>query len=250
MSSEKRSAEPSVSATDSENFGITVARATISSVDDIEPINLFGRENAAKLLIVRCPTADTRLVHALSRNDFQLMETLVSYRLKLKKALATQPSSGLRVRLALDDEESQIVDLARASFRGAKTHYHVDPRLDRDQCDELYARWVMRNFRDRRQGFHVLAVEEAARLTGFTVIRMNGAKEAESLLAGISPLSAYAKVYPLRSLLIEGMRFTASLGATHAVATTQITNCIVQKVFTRMGGEFSGSLYTFHKWTD
>jgi GNAT superfamily N-acetyltransferase len=77
-------------------------------------------------------------------------------------------------------------------------------------------------------------------------MRLNSPQESEGVLFGVTPAAQGRGLY--RSLMLAGMHWSKLRDAGRMVVSTQITNIAVQKVWTRLGFEPSGSCYTFHKW--
>ena len=68
-----------VSDIDEDRFGIRIAKAFKVTSDNLPAIMDFCRDNSVMMLIARCPTNDFRAIHAMEREDFRLMDTLVYY---------------------------------------------------------------------------------------------------------------------------------------------------------------------------
>ena len=136
--------------------------------------------------------------------------------------------------------------IAAESFRGFFGHYHADPRLDRAKCDETYVSWAVRSCVLREIADEVLVAELERNIVGFISLRLNNPEEGEGILNFVVPRVQGRGIY--RHLLVGGMEWCLSKGATCMIISTQIINVAVQKVWTRLGYELTHSYYTFHKW--
>jgi len=150
------------------------------------------------------------------------------------------------VRTIAPGDASPVRAIAAAAFSGYGGHYHADPRLDDEQCDEVYADWAERSCVSKDVADEVLVAELDGQIVGFVTMRFNSDDEAEVVLNGVAPPAQGRGVY--RSLMIRAMDLCASRGRTRIVISTQLTNVVVQKVWTRLGFELTSAYYTFHKW--
>ena len=67
---------------DTNRFGVVVARAGQASQETLPEVLEYCGENRVELLIARCSTNDVKTTHALERNGFLLMDTLVYVKAK------------------------------------------------------------------------------------------------------------------------------------------------------------------------
>lgn len=233
---------------DGERFGISVARASVVAPDALASVNDFCRENGVNLLIARCPASELRTAQAMERDGFSLMDTLVYYARNLKKTPIPSDIGTVPVRPARPGEAEAVERVAAESFRGYFGHYHADGRLPRKQCDQVYTSWAVRSCTSRDVADEVLVAERDANIVGFATLRLNSPEEGDGVLFGVDPSAQGHGIY--RSLMIHGMEWCVSKGATRMVTSTQINNVAVQKVWARLGFEPSHAYYTFHKWFD
>ncbi len=240
------SALVSLSAIDEERFGIRTARASGVTLDRLSSVLEFCRNHDVVLLIARCPTSEVRVVQAVEREEFALMDTLVYYARDLTKTPIPADNGKVLVRPLRKGEEKQVAATAAESFHGYYGHYHADERLDRAKCDEAYTSWAVRSCVSREVADEVLVADLKNTIVGFATLRLNSPEEGEGVLFGVVPSAQGYGIY--RSFMIRGMEWCRSKGATHMVVSTQINNIAVQKVWTRVGFELSHSYYTFHKW--
>jgi len=141
-----------------------------------------------------------------------------------------------------------VKSIAKDAFRGYFGHYHADERLDRVKCDEIYESWAERSVLLREVADVVLVAELDGAIVGFVTLRMNNPEEGEGLLFGVSPLAQRRGI--ARLLIVGGMKWCVTHGASRITISTQLANVAVQKVWARVGFEFNHAYYTFHKWLD
>lgn len=241
--------EPDVAAfsqLDSERFGIRAARAHVVP-ENLPRVLEYCAAEKIDLLIARCATSDLTAAQGMETQGFLLMDTLVYYGFDLSMRQIPKDTRGFPVRRLRPEDKDQVRAIASDAFRGYMGHYHADLRLDRRKCDEAYASWAERSC-TKAAADEVLVCEHAAEITGFGTLRMNSPEETEGLLFAVAPAWQGRGVCP--SLMISSLEWTREQDARRMLISTQITNISMQKVWCRVGFEFSHSYYTFHKWFD
>lgn len=242
--------ELSFSPTDSEVLGISVVRARVQGEKDLDFMEEARRAQAGRLLILRCAAESTHLVHALGQRGFQLMDTLVYYKCRVRRAQAKIRSSGFAVRPVQSGEAAEIEAIAREAFRGYRSHYHADPRLETEKCDSIYSAWARRACESQDPNETVLVATEGKKKVGFGIMRILSSGDGEAVLAGVRPGDRRVGVYAYQALLAEGTRQALQRGARRAVTSTQINNLVVQRSWIAAGWMPSHFIHTFHKWYD
>lgn len=237
----------SLSAIDEQRFGIRTARALVSEAT-LPGVLDFCATHGVVLLIARCPVTDLPTVQAMERRGFLLMDTLVYYTRDLVCAPIPPADVAVGVRPLRPGEQVRVTRLAAAAFRRYFGHYHADARLDRSKCDDAYVSWATRSCTERGVADEVLVAADEDDIVGFATLRMNAADEGEGVLFGVLPSAQGRGIY--RSLMVGGMAWCRSQGATRMAVSTQLTNVAVQKVWSRLGFEPSHAYYTMHKWFD
>lgn len=231
---------------DSERFGIRAARARIVPGNLSRVLDHCAGEKI-DLLIARCGTSDMVAAQNMEKQGFLLMDTLVYYGFDLSRRQVPEDTSGLQVRRFRPEDQEQVRAVAAAAFQGYMGHYHSDRRLDRRKCDEAYTSWAERSC-TKAVADEVLVAADGENLAGFGTLRLNSPQEAEGLLFAVAPAWQGRGVCP--ALMIHSLEWCRSQGAQRMLISTQITNVSMQKVWCRVGFEFSHSYYTFHKWFD
>lgn len=231
---------------DSSRFGIRTARAHIVTETLSRALDFCTAEKI-DLLVARCPTGDLIAAQNMQKMGFQLMDTLVYYRFDLSGRQIPEEKNGIPIRRLRQVDYEQVQIIASTAFKGYMGHYHADRRLQRDKCDEAYASWAERSC-TKAAADEVLVAEQAGNVAGFGTLRLNSPQETEGLLYAVAP--EFQRRGVCRSLMVGSLEWTRSQGARRMLISTQITNVSMQKVWCRVGFEFSHSYYTFHKWFD
>lgn len=233
---------------DKERFGIQTARVVGVTIESLPSILEFCRKEQVKLLIARCSMSDLKIAQTMEKKGFLLMDTLVYYTLDLTKRKIPSDNGTAYFRPIRAGEEEEMRLVATESFRGYFGHYHADPRLDSNKCDEAYVDWARKACASRGFDENFLVAEIEGRIVAFGVFRINSPDEGELFLGGIHPDFQGQGIY--LSFLCRAMEWCLSKNAKRIVISTQLNNIAVQKVLTRFGFEISRGYYTYHKWFD
>jgi len=236
----------SISDIDSQRFGMNVVMTKSTSINDLNDLNIFCIENDVQLSIVRILSSELAVIQKMEKDGYRLMDTLVYYAFKFAKKSIPELVSNYHLRPVTQDDVAAVSEIATASFEGYYGHYHADPNLPDDKCDEVYIDWAKKSVTSRDIADEVLVVENGNRLDAFATLCMNNELEGEEVLFGVAPHAQGQGMY--RSMMIEGMRWCNQQGAERMAVSTQITNIAVQKVWARLGFEMDHSYYTLYKW--
>jgi len=237
-----------LSALDEERFGVRTAKTFVSAIEEIPALIDFCRGQRVRFLIARCPAEELAIAQALEGAGCRLMDVLAYYLRDLQKTPIPSDASPVLIRPARAEDVEAVTSIARASFKGYLGHYHADPRLDREACDEVYVSWAQRSCVSRQVADEVIVAEDAGVLVGFLTLGRNSAEEGRAVLSGVAPAARGKGIF--RSFMVRGMEWSREWGARRMAYSTQITNIAGQKVVTRLGFEIHRTDLTFHKWFD
>jgi GNAT superfamily N-acetyltransferase len=230
---------------DSLRFGVRVARAHVVSARLLGVMD-FCIIEGIDLLVARCETTDLKAAQEMESKGFLLMDTLLYYSFDLTKKAIPESRHEVRVRELQAGDEVEIPKVAAAAFKRYTGHYHADPRLDSDKCDEAYRSWAERSCTTKNAADEVLVAEVGSKVAGFGTLRLNSPQEVEGLLFAVATESQGKGICP--ALMIRSLQWCQVQRAKRMVISTQVTNVSMQKVWCRIGFEPSHSYYTFHKW--
>jgi GNAT superfamily N-acetyltransferase len=231
---------------DEQRFGIRTVRGSVTSPDQVRDLVSDARDQGVRLLIVRCSADDLATAHALENAGGQLMDVLVYFARGLAAESLPADTPRVAIRLGGPGDAPAVVRIAEAAFRGYFGHYHADPRLRREDCDEVYTSWARRSCESEGVADAVLIAEQESEVVGFMTVRMNSAEEGEAVLGGVDPAAQGKGIY--QSLLVRAMSWVAGRGGATMIVTTQISNRAVQRVWVRLGFEPDRAYLTFHVW--
>ncbi len=234
-----------LSPVDTERFGIPSARGFAKELSALPQINEFCKREKIDLLILRCNTQDIDLAHALEKQNFFLMDTLLYFRYFLSKKDDLQSKDNIFP--ISDGEESHIRKISQKAFANYRSHYHADPRLDPQKSDEGYLNWAMRSAR-KEIADEVLVAKTDGKINGFLSLKKNSTSEVEGPLFAVSPDVQGQGLG--RSLMKSAFQWAYEQRAKEFIISTQVTNLASQNLWTSLGMKSYRSFYTFHKWFD
>jgi hypothetical protein len=236
---------------DFERFRVRTAKLTIADPSDAAAAIADARELGFELLIARCDTQRLDCAQALELAGFRLMDTLVYYTQQLSIRREPKLAAGYRWRLAGPGDAHAVETLAREAFQGYLGHYHADPRLDRQACDDVYADWARRSCVDPSVTAAVVLIEQLRdghrpELAAFAAHTRADASTWDGALYGVGPSHQGRGLYA--ELIAFGGAQGAERGHSVMLYSTQITNLPVQRSLCKQGFLPLRSNYTFHAW--
>jgi RimJ/RimL family protein N-acetyltransferase len=229
-------------------FEIPSARSSGVCAANVPELMKFCQENSIRFLIARCSAADLPAIHAMEREGFLLMDTLMHFTRDLEKSPLPELKTELLIRPCRTEDAEGVRGVAREAYDGYASHYSADSRLDPVKCRDLYVDWADRSMREKDAADLVLVADDDSSIAGFITFRIIEDRQARPLLGAVGRSYQRRGIY--QSLLLQGMRWSLDQGARSVLAATQIQNVGMQKLLVRLGYEFSHALHTFHRWFD
>jgi acetyltransferase (GNAT) family protein len=231
-----------LSSLDSQRFGINVARAENVTSESVPAVLSFFEQHDVELLIARCDAANLDVERALLGAGLTLLEAQIIYRGPLAPKVATPG-----IREAVSEDRAGIADLARDGFRDLNTHYHADPRLSPDACQELYIDWTLRGLSGEAADV-VYVAEVDGRLAAFGMFMQTGDGEMRYLLASVASWAQGRGLY--LALLDRGMAWGSDRGANAVIGIVPHGNIPAHRNLIKAGLRPVSSSSTFHGWRD
>lgn len=231
---------------DTRQFGFEIARVLVKCPEQLPAVDAWCAVQGVKMIIARCSTDEMSTPQAMERQDYSLMDTLVYYTRDLRKTPVPVLEEDAPVRPARPGEEAEVRVVAGESFADYVSHYHADPRLPRNKCQDVFIDWAYSSCIAREVADEVYIAEIDGHIRGFATLRCNSPDEGEGVLFAVHPAAQRRGIY--RHFMVAAMNWFLARGAERMVVSTQVNNIAVQKAWTRLGFEPSKSYYTFHKW--
>lgn len=237
-----------LNALETERFGEPFAH-----VDDVAAVlhdpqgflsGLAARQ--VRMVTARVPAEDLEQVQKLEALGFRLMDTLVYYTRCLQDLPALSMPAGMTIRRSVPADAADVADIAGAAFAGYFGHYHQDLKLDRAACDSIYPDWARRSVETATDTTPVFVAEDATGPVGFLTMKSLTDLRAEIVLNAVAPARQGRGIYD--ALCRQAFHAARDTGHTHIDVSTQLTNCRVQGVWSRLGCKLSRAFYTLHLW--
>jgi len=230
-----------------------------AGADVVEALVEQSVGHAAKCQI-ECLTAkvhprDTASIHALERNGFLLMDTLVHYlfdfsRTPFDRVVPPRRNGGLNTRLGIPADLPQILEIAERAFKNHFGRYNADPRMPPGAAKDVYREWARSSFSGWADWITIAEVR--GKIAGYALWKKASALEVKNgidvlhyNLVAIHPRFARHGVFAI--LTYEGMRIFREY-ADHFTAPTHVTHNAVHRLCFELGWQITGARHSFHKW--
>jgi len=231
---------------DARHFEVSIAFLPYSdTLSDVEKGVSEAKEGRIKLLIGRCPTNALSWIHELEKRNFQLMDTLLYGSIDLLNYSPRRTKH--LVRSAEGKDRERIKYISEVSFSGYLSHHRADPKLDNSRCDDLYVRWAVNSVNNSELADYVVVAEKNDVVVGFTVVKIEDSGKISDIdLIAVDPQFRGSGVYD--DMINHLAIWAKEKGCERLEISTQITNVISWRAWTKVGGLLNRSYYTFHCW--
>jgi RimJ/RimL family protein N-acetyltransferase/GNAT superfamily N-acetyltransferase len=211
---------------------------------------------------IECLTAktyprDTATIHALQRNGFLLMDTLVDYLFDFSytpfdQIIPPRQISGLSTRLGRPTDLPEILEIAERAFKNHFGRYNADPRMPPGAARDVYREWARSSFSGWADW--VTVAEVRGKITGYAVWKKATPLEAKHGLdifhydlVAIHPHFVGRGVFAV--LTYDGMRMFRE-HANHFTAPTHIAQRALARLSFEHGWcwQITSARHSFHKW--
>lgn len=206
---------------------------------------------------VTCKLNSSRFsaIHALERNGFLLMDTLLDFTFDFQKsslegiALPRRDES-LLTRPGRPEELAQVLNLSERAFANFIGRYHVDEMIPSETGPAVYRAWVRSAFAGWAD--LIMVAEMEGTVVGYGIWKMPSALEAKYSfrvahysLAGVHPEHSGLGIYS--ALALAGMK-KISKSVSYIEGPVHVTNFAVHRALQRLSWRVSGARHTFHRW--
>jgi GNAT superfamily N-acetyltransferase len=221
----------------------------------VEETVKYAAKCGTECLTAKVHPRDTVTTHALERNGFLLMDTLVYYlfdfsRMRFSQVIAPRRISGLITRLGTPADLSEILEIAERAFKNHFGRYNADPRMPPGAARDVYLEWARSSFSGWADW--VIIAEVRGRIAGYAVWRKASALESKHgvdtidyNLVAIHPHFAGHGVFA--ALCYDSMGMLKQ-HANYLVAPTHVAHRAVHRFGFALGWQISGARHCFHKW--
>lgn len=208
-----------------------------------------------EFVLGKISTDDITSLHALEKNNFRLMDTLLNYVYDPVKKLFTELTQpvllgGASIRLATLEDEDQLRQVSGLAFKHYFGRYHSDENIPKQKANQVYEEWISSSLHGYADFIVVAEIE--GRIAAFTIWRNPTREESDSNLAvghmslvGVHP--DYFGMGFFYTVMYEGMRKLITRVKCMESAT-HINNYAAQRGFAKVGWRIYGAQHAFHLW--
>lgn len=214
-----------------------------------------AKDQKFEFVLGKVSTDDITSLHALEKNNFRLMDTLLNYvydPVKHPFTELTQPVllGGATIRLATLEDEEQLRQVSGLAFKHYFGRYHSDENIPRQKANQVYEEWISSSLHGYADFIVIAEIE--GRIAAFTIWRNPTREESDSNLAvghmslvGVHP--DYFGMGFFYTVMYEGMRRLITRVKCMESAT-HINNYPAQRGFAKVGWRIYGAQHAFHLW--
>lgn len=233
---------------DTKHFGIKIGEYIPDKYERVEEDLKRAKDDGYMLLITRLLTNEIGMVNVLEKNEFELKDTIVEYKVNLERIEYFPSTSIFNIREAGIEDIPELREIAKRTFKDYIGHFHRDNRLEKNKCDELYVKWVENSVKDKNIADTVLIAEAGHSILGFGAIKILSKHKSRGILFGTSPEMRKRGVY--KTLIRQAINWSKRENLKEFIYGTQVDNYVVHNVFMKVGGRVYRTLYTLHCWLD
>jgi len=230
---------------------VSVGSYTDSVSNKQELLRFFAYHYMSGIGIISCRanSEDLSTVHALEKEAYHYMDSLVTYTFDLKQPWPEQKAHPCRIRLVQKRDGNTLKNIVRDSQ--FIDRFHNDPHIPREESDRLYETFV-ENAMDGMGADTVLVAECDDKVVGFNTIEsQNRLYSSYGIKIGSFVLNAVAPEYRNRgiySTLMNESLHNLEGNADLVEIRTHPGNLPVHRALPRIGFRLSLSQLTFHAW--
>lgn len=233
-------------------FRVRTAKAKINSPEQLAAALAACRAESVRLVIFRVPVDAHSTVIASECAGARLMDTLCYFErpcsMQAGQVCRVPVESDLSFRFAAPEDAGLVETLAYNAFEGYTGHYHNDVRLSSADVGEVYPSWAKACCEKSSIEEPVVIVSRQEAAVGFAALRRTAPTELDVALLGIVRSDRGRGTASL--LLAYLVESCAAFEANRLTYSTQLSNVSMQRLLARAGFLPTGSVYTFHYWTD
>jgi GNAT superfamily N-acetyltransferase/ribosomal protein S18 acetylase RimI-like enzyme len=221
----------------------------------VEETARYAAKSGIECLTAKVHPRDTATIHALERNGFLLMDTLLHYvfdfsRIPFDRVITPTRITGLNTRLGTLADLAKIMEIAESAFKNHFGRYNADSQLPPGAAKDVYREWARSSFTGWADWITVAEVRD--RIAGYAIWQKASALEAKHQLdifhynlVAIHPHFVGRGVFA--ALTYDGMEMFRDY-ANHFTAPTHVTHSPIHRVCFELGWQITGARHSFHKW--
>lgn len=236
----------SLSEIDYQRFGIITAKALIHSTTALIDTYRQCQEDKVKLLILRIPAENLKLVEEVFKKNAKLMDILCYFEYTFAQQFNALPliTNEYQFRLASNNDIFSLQNIVRSIFRNYPNHYHNDIRLSRDAISSVYPSWIETIMKSPNA--LVFIIENDNIMLGLSAMLPDNTDSYDIALFGIHPQFTNQGLGSI--LLHHCMHRVWTQGIKQITYSTQLTNLTARRMLAHHGFLPTHDVLTFHLW--
>jgi acetyltransferase (GNAT) family protein len=215
----------------------------------------WASSSGIEFLLCKTYTDDLVSIHALEKEGFLLMDTMLDFVYDFRKhplEAVPRPSllGGVIIRKAEENDLEEMITLARNAFRGYFGRFHADEKIPKNQATRVYEEWVKSAYSGYADW--TLVAELDRRIVGYSVWRKPppleqslGIKVGAHSICAIHADNWGRGLY--RCFNYEGMELLKGV-AEYIFGPTHIDNHPCHRALNGLHWRMRGARHSFHKW--
>ncbi len=234
---------------DSKRFQLRIARGG-TGLGAPPPGQLQSEIDALKpdVVILRLPAGIIGPIHDLISTGLSPVhaDTLVYHSRQLDHTIVEKKfDMDLVAELAVQADSDRIADIAKASFRSYRSHYHANPLFDPQAISDGYAEWATSFIRHSSADRETWIVRASGEIVGFATCEIHRYdKCVEIVLNAIDPSHSGRGFYGY--LVSQVLLNYRQRGFCTVKISTQVWNYVVQKAWAHAGFTLTQAFDTYH----
>jgi hypothetical protein len=243
---------------DSNHFGVPMGRLNWSDSKESPDKTVAqaigqAKKTGLEQLMARAHPSEMEKIHALETAGFQLMDTLMTLAVDLRKnppPAADDPS----IRSAKPQDIPALTALARTAFSDRSIwldRFHADPRISSEKADALYEEWVRNSVLPESSkasmADQTFVAEIDGAVAGFlTCVRGSETTYGKVSLNAVNATFRKRGIY--RAMIHKSLEWFLKEKSPLVSVRTSIFSIAVQRAWIRVGALPTEVEHTFHWW--
>lgn len=217
----------------------------------------WARTLGIEFLLCKVYTDDILTIHALEKQGFLLMDTLLEYvydshKNPIHAVPRPQLPDGAHIRSARDEDVGELLTVAQASFQNHFGRFHADERIPHRQAMNVYSEWVRSSCAGYADWVKVAEID--GKIAGYSIWRKPSPLERNlRTRLGHYSIGAVHPEYHRRGLFtaltFAGMESLEGI-VDSIEGPTHINNFPVQRAYGRLHWSIRDARHAFHKWLE
>lgn len=230
---------------DSDFFAVRIARINTHQLTEknLQEANSWCAANKIDCLYFLADTNDNETIMLAERSEFHLVDLRITFE-KRMAAVTTDNISVTKglIRLCEARDIEELRNIARNNHHD--TRFYFDGHFSHERCDELYATWIERSFKDFADA--VFIADSEGKAGGYITCHLREGNIGQIGLVGVGPALQGKGVGTL--LVNHAICWFATQGIGKVTVVTQGRNVPAQRLYQKCGFLTQSFQLWYHKW--